>query len=221
MFKNPQISASLLAADFARLGEEAQSVLAAGADMIHIDVMDNHYVPNLTMGPMICSALRKYGITAPLDVHLMVKPVDALIEVFAQAGASYITIHPEATEHLHRSLEIIRRYDCKAGLALNPGTPLHYLDHVLENLDRILIMSVNPGFGGQQFIPGSLAKIKAAHKQIQASAKDIRLEVDGGINSSNIAEIANAGADTFVVGSALFQTENYADTISYLRKQLI
>jgi ribulose-phosphate 3-epimerase len=215
-----QISASLLAADFACLGEEAMAVLKAGVDMIHIDAMDNHYVPNLTMGPMVCSALRNYGVTAPLDVHLMVKPVDQLIIAFANAKADIITIHPEATEHVHRSLQTIRDHGCKAGLALNPATPIHFLDHVMPLLDMILVMTVNPGFGGQQFIPESLSKIRAVKKKITAHGHNIRLEVDGGINSNNIGDIAKAGADTFVVGSALFQNKNYASTVAMLREQL-
>lgn len=215
-----KISASILSADFARLGEEAKAVLDAGADMIHFDVMDNHYVPNLTIGPLVCDALRRYGITAPIDVHLMAKPVDRLIEEFAAAGATYITFHPEASKHVDRSLQLIRDRGCKSGLALNPATPLEHLKHVMEKLDMILLMSVNPGFAGQQFIPGVLPKIAEARKLIDSKKLNIRLEVDGGIKLNNIQAIAAAGADTFVMGSAIFQTKNYAETIAAFKKQL-
>lgn len=215
-----KISASILSADFARLGEEVKAVLEAGVDMIHFDVMDNHYVPNLTIGPMVCDALRRYGITAPIDVHLMTKPVDRLIEEFAAAGATYITFHPEASKHVDRSLQLIRDRGCKAGLALNPATSLEHLKHVMEKLDMILLMSVNPGFAGQQFIPEVLPKITEARKLIAAKKFPIRLEVDGGIKLNNIQEIAAAGADTFVMGSAIFQTKNYAETIATFKKQL-
>ncbi len=214
------IAPSILSADFARLGEEVDSVLKAGADMVHFDVMDNHYVPNLTMGPMVCEALRKYGVRAPIDVHLMVKPVDRLIPEFAAAGADIITIHPEATDHLDRSLQLIRDQGCRAGLALNPATPLHYLDHVMARLDLILVMSVNPGFGGQAFIPGALDKMRRVRRLIDDSGHDIRLEVDGGVRLDNIAELAEAGADTFVAGSAVFGSGDYAATVAAMRKQL-
>jgi ribulose-phosphate 3-epimerase len=215
-----KISASILSADFAKLGEEVTQVLEAGADFIHFDVMDNHYVPNLTIGPMVCSALRNYGVTAPIDVHLMVKPVDSLIVDFAKAGATYITIHVEATEHLDRSLQLIKDLGCKAGLAFNPATPLEYLEYVLEYLDLILIMSVNPGFGGQQFIPGTLRKIRQVHHILQDYHEPIRLEVDGGIKIDNIAEIAQEGADTFVLGTGIFQTDDYRNTIAKLKAEL-
>ena len=198
------IAPSILSADFARLGEEVEAVLAAGADIIHFDVMDNHYVPNLTFGPMICKALRRYGIDAPIDVHLMVKPVDRIIPDFAEAGASYITFHPEASEHIDRSLSLIRDSGCRAGLVFNPATPLIYLEHVLDKIDMILLMSVNPGFGGQSFIPATLDKLRAARRLIDDSGYDIRLEIDGGVKVDNIAEIAAAGADTFVAGSGIF-----------------
>jgi ribulose-phosphate 3-epimerase len=215
------IAPSILAADFARLGEEVNTVLAAGADMIHIDVMDNHYVPNLTIGPLVCQALRNYGIKAPLDVHLMVRPVDRLIIDFAKAGATFITIHPEATEHLDRSLQLIIDHGCKAGLVFNPATPLSYLDYVLDKLDMIMLMSVNPGFGGQHFLPSTLQKIKQVRQTIDESKHKIRLEVDGGINTDNIRQIAQAGADTFVAGSAIFGQEDYYQAIADLKKQLM
>lgn len=215
-----KIAPSILAADFARLGEEVENVLAAGADIVHFDVMDNHYVPNLTIGPMVCKALRDYGIEAPIDVHLMVKPVDSMISQFIDAGATYITFHPEASEHIDRSLQMIEQGGCKAGLVFNPATPLHYLDHVLDRLDMILLMSVNPGFGGQKFIPSTLEKLRQVRQIIDQSGKDIRLEVDGGVGTANIAEIAAAGADTFVAGSAIFNTEDYAQTIEKMRLAL-
>tara|TARA_R110002167_G_scaffold14301_7_gene58266 strand:- start:10322 stop:10990 length:669 start_codon:yes stop_codon:yes gene_type:complete len=214
------IAPSILSADFARLGEEVEQVLAAGADVVHFDVMDNHYVPNLTIGPMVCKALRNHGVTAPIDVHLMVKPVDRMIGDFIGAGASYITFHPEASEHIDRSLQLIREGGCKAGLVFNPATPLHCLEHVMDRVDIILLMSVNPGFGGQSFIPSTLAKLKQARALIRASGRDIRLEVDGGVGVGNIAEIAAAGADMFVAGSAIFNTPDYAATIAALRAQL-
>ncbi|EPJ44511.1 MAG: ribulose-phosphate 3-epimerase [Osedax symbiont Rs1] len=218
--KDFKIAPSILAADFAKLGEEVENVLAAGADIVHFDVMDNHYVPNLTIGPMVCSALRKHGITAPIDVHLMVKPVDSMIAQFIDAGASYITFHPEASEHIDRSLQMIRDAGCKAGLVFNPATSLHYLDHVLDKLDMILLMSVNPGFGGQKFIPATLTKLAQVRKLIDHSKLDIRLEVDGGVTVENIAAVAAAGADTFVAGSAIFNTPDYEKTICQMRKNL-
>ncbi len=211
------IAPSILSADFARLGEEVDNVLSAGADWVHFDVMDNHYVPNLTIGPLLCEALRKHGIEAPIDVHLMVKPVDRIIGDFAAAGASMITFHPEASEHIDRSLGLIRELGCKAGLVFNPATPLHTLKHVLDKVDMILIMSVNPGFGGQSFIPGALDKLREARALIDASGMDIRLEIDGGVKVGNIAEIAAAGADTFVAGSAIFGADDYAATIAAMR----
>ena len=215
-----KIAPSILSADFARLGEEVNAVLDAGADIVHFDVMDNHYVPNLTIGPMVCKALRKHGISAPIDVHLMVKPVDRIIGDFIEAGASYITFHPEASEHIDRSLQMVRDGGCKSGLVFNPATPLHYLDHVMDKVDMILLMSVNPGFGGQKFIPGTLDKLREARKRIDDSGLDIRLEIDGGVGVNNIAEIARAGADTFVAGSAIFNTDDYKATIDKMRAEL-
>ena len=214
------IAPSILSADFARLGEEVEQVLANGADIIHFDVMDNHYVPNLTVGPMVCKALRKHGITAPIDVHLMVSPVDSLIVEFAKAGASYITFHPEASEHVDRSLQLIRDHGCKAGLVFNPATGLEATKYVMDKLDMILLMSVNPGFGGQKFIPSTLQKLREARAIIDASGQDIRLEVDGGVSGKNIAEIAAAGADTFVAGSAIFGAGNYRQAIDEMRSEL-
>lgn len=214
------IAPSILSADFARLGEEVDNVLAAGADIVHFDVMDNHYVPNLTIGPMVCSALRKYGITAPIDVHLMVKPVDRIIGDFLDAGASYITFHPEASEHIDRSLQLIRTGGAKAGLVFNPATPLDVLKYVMDKVDMVLLMSVNPGFGGQAFIPGTLAKLREARALIDASGREIRLEIDGGVNVKNIREIAEAGADTFVAGSAIFNAPDYRGALDAMRQAL-
>ncbi|MCC6201533.1 MAG: ribulose-phosphate 3-epimerase [Gammaproteobacteria bacterium] len=214
---NPVIAPSVLSANFAKLGEEVDAVLAAGADFIHFDVMDNHYVPNLTVGPLVCDALRKHGVTAPIDVHLMVKPVDRLIGDFIAAGASYITFHPEASEHIDRSLALIRDGGCKAGLVFNPATPLHWLEHVLDKIDMVLLMSVNPGFGGQQFIEQALVKARAARALIDASGRPIRLEIDGGVKVDNIGRIAAAGVDTFVAGSAIFGSTDYRATIAAMR----
>lgn len=214
------IAPSILSADFARLGAEVNAVLAAGADIVHFDVMDNHYVPNLTIGPLVCEALRKHGITAPIDVHLMVKPVDRIIPDFAKAGASIITFHPEASEHIDRSLSLIRESGCQAGLVFNPATPLNWLDHVMDKVDMILLMSVNPGFGGQKFIANVLPKIVEARRRIDASGRNIRLEIDGGVKVDNIAEIAAAGVDTFVAGSAIFGTPDYPGTINALRAEI-
>jgi ribulose-phosphate 3-epimerase len=209
------IAPSILSADFARLGDEVENVLKSGADIVHFDVMDNHYVPNLTIGPLVCEALRKHGVTAPIDVHLMVKPVDRIIPDFARAGASYITFHPEASEHIDRTLQLIKAEGCKAGLVFNPATPLHYLDHVMDKIDMILLMSVNPGFGGQSFIPATLDKLREARQRISASGREIRLEIDGGVKIDNIAEIKRAGADTFVAGSAIFGAAEDSDPNRY------
>jgi ribulose-phosphate 3-epimerase len=214
------IAPSILSADFARLGEETRQVLDAGADWVHFDVMDNHYVPNLTIGPLVLDALRQYGITEPIDVHLMVKPVDRIIGDFAQAGASIITFHPEASEHVDRSLSLIKDHGCQAGLVLNPATPVNWLEHVMDKLDVVLLMSVNPGFGGQQFIPQTLNKIRQVRSLIEQSGRNIRLEVDGGVKVDNIGEIALAGADTFVAGSAIFNTSDYAKTITNMRQMI-
>lgn len=214
------IAPSILAADFARLGEEVETVLDAGADIVHFDVMDNHYVPNLTIGPMVCKALRDYGVKAPIDVHLMVQPVDDLIRMFADAGATYITFHPEASQHVDRSLQLIRDLGCKAGLVLNPATRLDAIDWVLDRMDMLLLMSVNPGFGGQKFIPSTLEKLNQARKIIDDSGLDIRLEVDGGVGVGNIREVAAAGADTFVAGSAIFSQPNYKQVIDEMRSEL-
>ena len=214
------IAPSILSADFARLGEDVANVLAAGADVVHFDVMDNHYVPNLTIGPMVCQALRNYGIQAPIDVHLMVKPVDRLIPDFAKAGASLITFHPETSEHIDRSLQLIKDHGCQAGLVFNPATPLHYLDHVMDKMDVILLMSVNPGFGGQSFIPGTLDKLRQVRRLIDQSGRNIRLEIDGGVKVDNIREIAAAGADMFVAGSAIFSQPDYKAVIDQMRHEL-
>lgn len=214
------LAPSILSADFARLGEEVTNVLDAGTDWVHFDVMDNHYVPNLTVGPLVCEALRNYGIRAPIDVHLMVKPVDRIIPDFAKAGASVISFHPEASEHIDRTIGLIRDQGCQAGLVFNPATPLHYLDHVLDKLDLILIMSVNPGFGGQSFIPEALNKLRQVRQRIDASGRSIRLEVDGGVKLDNIAAIAEAGADTFVAGSAIFNAKPYPATVQAFRQRL-
>jgi len=218
--QTPWIAPSILSANFAKLGDEVQSVLAAGADVIHFDVMDNHYVPNLTIGPLVCEALRKHGITAPIDVHLMVKPVDRIVPDFARAGATYISFHPEATEHVDRTISLIREHGCKPGLVLNPATPLDVLDYTLGKLDLVLLMSVNPGFGGQQFIPAVLDKVRAVRKLIDAAGKPIRLEIDGGVKVDNIGEIARAGADTFVAGSAIFGAKDYQATIAAMRSAI-
>ena len=218
--KAPLIAPSILSANFAKLGEEVDNVLAAGADIVHFDVMDNHYVPNLTIGPMVCKALRDHGVTAPIDVHLMVSPVDRMIGDFAEAGASFITFHPEASDHIDRSLQLIKNAGCKAGLVFNPATPLHHLEHVMDRLDMILLMSVNPGFGGQSFIPHTLEKLKAVRKMIDDSGLDIRLEIDGGVKIDNIGAIAAAGADTFVAGSAIFNADNYQTTIEAMRAEI-
>jgi ribulose-phosphate 3-epimerase len=218
--QTPWIAPSILSADFARLGEEVDAVLKAGADIIHFDVMDNHYVPNLTIGPMVCEALRKHGVQAPIDVHLMVAPVDRIVPDFAAAGATFISFHPEATEHIDRTIELIREHDCKPGLVFNPATPLDYLDYTLEKLDMVLIMSVNPGFGGQKFIPLALRKLAEARRRIDASGRAVRLEIDGGVKVDNIKAIAQAGADTFVAGSAIFGSKDYAQTIREMHREI-
>ncbi len=215
-----KIAPSILSADFARLGEEVTHVLESGADIVHFDVMDNHYVPNLTIGPLVCEALRNHGVSADIDVHLMVKPVDRIIPDFAKAGATYITFHPEASEHIDRSLSLVHDQGCKSGLVFNPATPLDYLKHVIDKVDMILLMSVNPGFGGQSFIPETLVKLREARKIIDASGRDIRLEVDGGVKVDNIGEIAAAGADTFVAGSAIFGADDYRATIDAMRAEI-
>src|SRR5690242_6183529 len=214
------IAPSILSADFARLGEEVDAVLKAGADIVHFDVMDNHYVPNLTIGPMVCEALRKQGVTAPIDVQLMVKPVDRIVPDFAAAGATYIQFHPEATEHIDRTIELIREHGCKPGLVFNPATPLNYLDYTLEKIDMVLLMSVNPGFGGQKFIPTALRKLAEARRRIELSGRAVRLEIDGGVKVDNIREIAAAGADTFVAGSAIFGSKDYAETIREMHREI-
>ena len=214
------IAPSILSADFARLGEEVDAVVAAGADLVHFDVMDNHYVPNLTIGPLVCEALRKHGVKAPIDVHLMVKPVDRIIPDFAAAGASYISVHPEATEHLDRTLQLIREHGCKSGLVFNPATSLDWLDYVLDKVDLVLLMSVNPGFGGQKFIEAVLPKITAVRERIDRSGLPVRLQVDGGVKVANIGRIAAAGADTFVAGSAIFGASDYAATIAAMRREV-
>ncbi|HMN46892.1 MAG TPA: ribulose-phosphate 3-epimerase [Povalibacter sp.] len=216
----PWIAPSILSADFARLGEEVRAVLEAGADSIHFDVMDNHYVPNLTIGPLVCEALRKHGITAPIDVHLMVKPVDRIIPDFAAAGATWISFHPEASEHVDRTLALIRDHGCRPGLVFNPATPLNWLDHVMDKVDMILLMSVNPGFGGQKFIPSALQKLRQVRERIKASGREIRLQIDGGVKVDNIREIASAGADTFVAGSAIFGARDYKATIDAMRAEI-
>jgi ribulose-phosphate 3-epimerase len=218
--QQPWIAPSILSANFARLGEEVDAVLASGADIIHFDVMDNHYVPNLTIGPLVCEALRKHGVKAPIDVHLMVKPVDRIIPDFAKAGASIISFHPEASEHVDRTIALIRENGCQPGLVFNPATPLDYLDHTLDQIDLVLIMSVNPGFGGQKFIPGALAKLKEVRRRIDERGRPVRLEIDGGVKADNIGEIARAGADTFVAGSAIFSEKDYGAVIGAMRQNI-
>ena len=217
---NAVIAASILSANFAKLGEDVDAVLKAGADWVHFDVMDNHYVPNLTIGPLICEALRKHGVTAPIDVHLMVKPVDRIVPDFAKAGATLISFHPEASEHVHRTIQLIKSTGCQAGLVLNPATPIDVLDYVLEELDLVLLMSVNPGFGGQSFIPSALTKLKQVREMIDRTGKNIRLEIDGGVKVDNIAQIAAAGADTFVAGSAIFNAPDYEQVIGQMRAEI-
>jgi ribulose-phosphate 3-epimerase len=214
------IAPSILSADFARLGEEVEAVLAAGADLVHFDVMDNHYVPNLTIGPLVCAALRKHGIKAPIDVHLMIEPVDRIVPDFAEAGATYISFHPEATRHVDRTIELIREHGCKPGLVFNPATPLEYLDYTLPKLDMVLLMSVNPGFGGQKFIGSALGKLAEVRRKIDTLGRPVRLEIDGGVKVDNIADIARAGADTFVAGSAIFGSADYAATIRAMREHM-
>jgi ribulose-phosphate 3-epimerase len=214
------IAPSILSADFARLGEEVEAVLAAGADLVHFDVMDNHYVPNLTIGPLVCAALRKHGIKAPIDVHLMIEPVDRIVPDFAEAGATYISFHPEASRHVDRTIELIREHGCKPGLVFNPATPLEYLDYTLPKLDMVLLMSVNPGFGGQKFIGSALGKLAEVRRRIDALGRPVRLEIDGGVKVDNIADIARAGADTFVAGSAIFGSADYAATIRAMREHI-
>ena len=218
--QSPWIAPSILSADFARLGDEVRNVLDAGADIVHFDVMDNHYVPNLTIGPLVCEALRKAGIAAPIDVHLMVKPVDRIVPDFAKAGATWITFHPEASEHVDRTIGLIREHGCRPGLVLNPATPVNWLDHVLDKIDMVLLMSVNPGFGGQSFIPSVLPKIATVREMIDRSGREIRLEVDGGVKVDNIAAVAAAGADTFVAGSAIFGAKDYRATIAAMREEI-
>jgi ribulose-phosphate 3-epimerase len=218
--QSPWIAPSILSADFSRLGEEVRNVLEAGADIVHFDVMDNHYVPNLTIGPLVCEALRKAGITAPIDVHLMVKPVDRIVPDFAKAGATWITFHPEASEHVDRTVGLIREHGCRPGLVLNPATPVNWLDHVLDKIDMVLLMSVNPGFGGQSFIPSVLPKITRVREMIDRSGREIRLEVDGGVKVDNIQAVAAAGADTFVAGSAIFGAKDYRATIAAMREEI-
>ncbi|MCR6663370.1 MAG: ribulose-phosphate 3-epimerase [Luteimonas sp.] len=218
--QTPVIAPSILSANFAKLGEEVDTVLAAGADWVHFDVMDNHYVPNLTIGPLVCEALRKHGVTAPIDVHLMVEPVDRIVPDFAQAGASIISFHPEASAHVHRTIQLIKSHGCQAGLVLNPATPVEVLDWVLEDLDLVLLMSVNPGFGGQGFIPSALDKLRKVRERIDATGKPIRLEIDGGVKPDNIGAIAAAGADTFVAGSAIFGKPDYAAVIAQMRTEI-
>lgn len=218
--QSPVIAPSILSANFARLGEEVDAVLAAGADWVHFDVMDNHYVPNLTIGPLVCEALRKHGVAAPIDVHLMVEPVDRIVPDFAKAGASLISFHPEASRHVHRTIQLIKAEGCQAGLVLNPATPVEALDYVLEELDLVLLMSVNPGFGGQAFIPSTLQKLRRVRERIDATGKPIRLEIDGGVKPGNIGEIAAAGADTFVAGSAIFGQPDYAEVIARMRAEI-